>query len=61
MNILSIILIAVVVKAAIDVLVAFYGRDKGYPFFPIFVSSWFLGFPLVLLIVTIVAARKTVS
>lgn len=58
MNLLQIVLIAVVIKTAIDVLVAFYGRDKGYPFFPTFVSSYFLGFPLVLFVVTIVAARK---
>jgi cation transporter-like permease len=57
-SLLSIILIAVVVKTAADVLVAFYGRDKGYPFFPLFVAASFLSFPVVLLVVTIVAARK---
>lgn len=34
-------------------LVADYGHGKGYPFFPLFLSAWFLGFPLVLLAVVI--------
>jgi hypothetical protein len=48
----------VVAYALLNVLVALYGRDKGYPFFPIYVASWFLGFPLVLLVVTVAAARR---
>lgn len=54
----SVLVVAAVAWLTANLLVASYGRDKGYPFFPIFVSAWFLGFPLVLLVVTIVAARK---
>jgi hypothetical protein len=43
---LAIILIA-------DALVASYGRDRGYPFVPLFISAIFLGFPLVLLAIVI--------
>ena len=34
-------------------MVAEYGRERGYPWFPLFLSAIFLGFPLVLLVVTI--------
>jgi hypothetical protein len=30
-----------------------YGARRGYPFFPLFVASTFLGFPVVLLVVGI--------
>jgi hypothetical protein len=39
--------------------VAGYGHGKGYPFFPLFVASLFLGFPLVLLVITIAAGPST--
>lgn len=42
------------------VAVAAYGNGKGYPFFPLFISGVFLGpigWPLVLLAVTIAAGR----
>lgn len=35
-----------------------YGRDLGYPFFPLFISAVFLGFPIVLLAVTIGAGPR---
>jgi hypothetical protein len=35
-----------------------YGRSRGYPFFPLFIASVFLGFPLVLLAVTLAAGPR---
>lgn len=37
--------------------VALYGSSRGYPFFPLFVCGIFLGFPLVLLVVTVAPRR----
>lgn len=56
--------VAVIFAAAIALnlivtwLVASYGRDKGYPFAPLFVSAFFLGFPLVLLAIVIGAGPE---
>jgi len=54
----AVIIIGIIIYLAINFMVATYGRDRGYPFFPLFVASWFLGFPLVLLVITIAAGRK---
>ena len=43
------------VYVASSAMVAFYGRQSGYPFFPLFVAAIFLGFPVVLLVITIAA------
>jgi hypothetical protein len=48
----------VLIYVIINALVAGYGRTKGYPFFPLFVASLFIGFPVVLLVVTIAAGRR---
>ena len=56
--------VAIIIAAAIALnlivvwLVASYGRDKGYPFAPLFISACFLGFPLVLLAIVIGAGPK---
>lgn len=39
-------------------LTGFYANHLGFPFFPIFVSALFLGFPLVLLAVTVCGAQR---
>jgi hypothetical protein len=49
---------SVLVYLVINAIVAGYGRGKGYPFLPLFISSVFLGFPVVLLVVTIAAGRR---
>ena len=49
---------AALVYLIVAVVVAGYGQGKGYPFFPLFVASMFMGFPLVLLVVTIAAGRR---
>jgi hypothetical protein len=45
------------IKLIIDVLVAFYGRDRGHPFWPLLISCVFLGFPVVLFVVAMVPER----
>jgi hypothetical protein len=52
---------AAVVYVTVNLMVASYGQDKGYPFFPLFAASTFLGFPVVLLVVTIAAGPKPKS
>lgn len=49
------VIIAAVVAIMLigDLLVASYGRDKGYPFVPLCISAIFLGFPRVLLAIVI--------
>jgi hypothetical protein len=37
---------------------AYYADAKGYDFIPIFISALFIGFPLVLLAVTIMGKRE---
>lgn len=54
----SLIVVGVVIWLVLALMVAAYGGGFGYPFFPLFVSAVFLGFPLVLLAVTIAAARR---
>jgi hypothetical protein len=49
---------AALVYLIVNAVVAGYGQGKGYPFFPLFVASTFIGFPLVLLVVTIAAGRR---
>ena len=56
---LAIILVAILaLKLIIDYLVASYGSDQGFPFVPLFVSSFFLGFPLVLLAIAVGTGRR---
>jgi hypothetical protein len=38
--------------------VADYGRSRGHPFFPLFVCSLFLSFPVVLLAIAVVPRGK---
>jgi hypothetical protein len=47
-----------VIFLLVNAAVASYGSDRGYPFFPLFVASLFMGFPLVLLVVTIAAGPR---
>lgn len=49
---------ALVIWTAAAWVTAEYGRGKGFPFFPLFLSAWFLGFPLVLLAITIGAGPR---
>lgn len=42
----------------VNAIVAGYGSGKGYAFFPLFVASVFVGFPIVLLVVTIAAGPR---
>lgn len=47
----------VVVYLLLDGIVAEYGRSRGFPWWPLFISGAFLGFPLVLLAVTVAGPR----
>jgi hypothetical protein len=42
-----------IADAVAALLVAAYGHDFGYPAFPLFLASLFIGFPIVLLVVAI--------
>ena len=57
-KIIVVVLAIVVVKVIVDYLVASYGRDEGFPFVAVFVSSFFLGFPLVLLAVAVAGGPR---
>jgi hypothetical protein len=59
-NLPAILVGAVVVWLGLSAIVADYGRGRGFPFFPLFVCGVFLGWPLVLLAVT-VAGRSGVK
>jgi hypothetical protein len=48
----------VLIWLVLSAMVAAYGSDRGYPFFPLFVSAAFIGFPVVLLVVTIAAGPR---
>lgn len=55
----EIIIAAVIaINLIVDWLVPSYGRDRGYPFAPLFISAFFLGFPLVLLAIVIGAGPQ---
>jgi hypothetical protein len=57
-SVLAVAVGGVVLYLMFNAFTAGYGRSKGYPFFPLFVSSLFMGFPLVLLVVTIAAGSR---
>lgn len=54
----NIVLTAVTLWVGASLITAVYGRDKRYPFFPLFVASLFVGFPVVLLVITIAVGPK---
>jgi hypothetical protein len=49
---------AAVVWTGLAAMAASHGYRKGYPLWPLFISGFFLGFPLVLLAVTIGAGPQ---
>jgi Na+/H+ antiporter NhaC len=56
-HISEVLLFTIVAWLALGTVASLYGWQKGYPFFPLFVASTFLGFPVVLLVVAVAAGR----
>jgi hypothetical protein len=56
--VLSVLVIALAVAVIVNYLVADYGRARGFAFWPLFITAFFLGWPLVWLAVAIGAGVR---
>jgi peptidoglycan/LPS O-acetylase OafA/YrhL len=54
----NLVIAGALIWTVLAILVAMYATMKGYPGFPIFLAAVFLGFPLVLLAVTVAAGPR---
>jgi hypothetical protein len=54
---IALVCIVVGLNLLVSVAVARYGERKGFPFMPVLIASFFLGFPIALLAVALVPAR----